>query len=142
MTSLPNRLIPVATEAAPAAIGPYSQGVIVPPWLFLSGQIPLDPVTGELVGGDIEQQALQILRNLDAVLTAAGSHRQHVVKVTLYLTDLADFARVNPVYGKFFSAPYPARSTVQVVALPKGATIEMDAIAWCGDSPPRGVPPC
>jgi 2-iminobutanoate/2-iminopropanoate deaminase len=120
---------PVSTPAAPAAIGPYSQAVRGDGWLFLSGQIPLDPATGELVGGDVSNQASRVLQNLEAVLAAAGCSFSDVVRTTIYLVDLAHFGAVNEVYGRFFKAPYPARSTVQVAALPRGAQVEIDAIA-------------
>jgi 2-iminobutanoate/2-iminopropanoate deaminase len=121
----------VATTAAPGAIGPYSQAVAVRPGalLFLSGQIPLDPATGELVKGTIEQETEQVMRNLGAVLAAAGAGFQQVVKTTIFLTDLADFARVNAAYGAHFKSSPPARATVQVAALPRGARVEIDAVA-------------
>jgi 2-iminobutanoate/2-iminopropanoate deaminase len=121
----------VATAAAPGAIGPYSQAVAVRAgaMLFLSGQIPLDPATGELVKGTIEQETEQVMRNLEAVLAAGGAGFQHVVKTTIYLTDLGDFARVNAVYGARFTSSPPARATVQVAALPRGARVEIDAVA-------------
>jgi len=122
---------PISTEDAPRAIGPYSQAVAVPAgrMLFLSGQIPLDPKTGEMVPGDTAEQAEQVMRNLEAVLRAAGASFQDVVRTTIYLTDLADFAKVNAVYAKAFPESPPARSTVQVAALPRGAKVEIDAIA-------------
>lgn len=120
----------LSTPAAPAAIGPYSQAVRVGPWLFLSGQIPLDPATGALVSGDVEAQAERVLKNLSAVLGAGRCHMSDVVRTTIYLVDLSHFASVNEVYGRFFEAPYPARSTVQVTALPRGAQVEIDAIAF------------
>ena len=119
----------VATLEAPAAIGPYSQGVRVGRWLFLSGQIPLDPSSGELVAGGIEAQAGRVLQNLRCVLTAGRCQPADVVRTTIYLVDLKDFGAVNEVYGRFFDAPYPARATVQVAALPRGALVEIDAIA-------------
>ena len=119
----------IQTERAPAAIGPYSQGVRSGDLVFLSGQIPLDPATGELVTGDIEAEARRVLDNLRAVLAAAGCSFQDVVKTTIYLIDLADFAAVNAVYASYFSGDPPARATVQVAALPKGARVEIDAIA-------------
>src|SRR5580658_2867486 len=122
----------LSTPAAPAAIGPYSQAVRVGPWLFLSGQIPLDPATGAIVNGDVEAQAERVLRNLAAVLGAGKCDMSDVVRTTIYLVDLAHFASVNAVYGRFFEAPYPARSTVQVAALPRGAQVEIDAIAFMG----------
>jgi 2-iminobutanoate/2-iminopropanoate deaminase len=116
---------------APKAIGPYSQAIAVPAsrMVFLSGQVPLDPTTGELVTGDVSAQTAQVMKNLGAVLTAAGVSFDHVVRCTIYLTDLADFAVVNKVYGQAFQNAPPARATVQVAALPKGARVEIDAIA-------------
>ena len=120
----------VATENAPKAIGPYSQAVAASGLLFCSGQIPLDPKTGEMVGaGDVRAQATQVMRNLDGVLRAAGTSFARVVKTTIYLTDLGDFGAVNEIYGGFFSNDPPARATVQVAGLPKGAMVEIDAIA-------------
>ena len=122
---------PISTPEAPKAIGPYSQAVEAKGarMLFLSGQIPLDPRTGELVQGGIEEQARRVLENLRAVLAAGGAGLEDVVKTTIFLADLADFAKVNEVYAKYFGASPPARSTVQVAALPRGARIEIDAIA-------------
>jgi len=118
------------TGAAPAPVGPYSQAVAHAGLLFLSGQIPLDPATGRLVPGDIEAQTRRVLANLRAVLEAGGASLAHVVRTSIYLIDLADFPRVNAVYAEHFTAePRPARSTVQVAALPLGAAIEIDAIA-------------
>ena len=114
---------------APAAIGPYAQAVQAGNLLFLSGQIPLDPTTGELVADDIETQTHRVLRNLEAVLAAAGASFASLVKSTIYLTDLTDFAVVNRVYGEYFSPPFPARATVEVKALPRGARVEIDGIA-------------
>ena len=122
----------IKTERAPAAIGPYSQAVRSGELVFLSGQIPLDPATGELVSGGIEAETRRVLDNLRAVLAAAGCSFQDVVKTTIYLTDLADFAAVNAVYGSYFSGDPPARATLQVTALPKGARVEIDAIARAG----------
>lgn len=121
----------ISTEAAPAAIGPYSQAVRLGDLVFLSGQIPLDPKSGEMVGGqDASAQAEQVLDNLAAVLAAAGSSFGQVVKTTIFLTDLADFAAVNAVYAKRFDGvPPPARATVQVAALPRGAKVEIEMIA-------------
>jgi len=119
------------TDAAPKAIGPYVQGVQVDGQrlTFLSGQIPLDPATGELVGSDAAAQTDRVMRNLEAVLRAGGLGFENVVRCTIFLTDLADFGRVNEAYGKFFTGPPPARATVQVSALPRGAKVEIDAIA-------------
>lgn len=121
----------VHTDAAPKAIGPYSQGISVPggKLVFLSGQIPLDPATGQLVPGDIAAQTERVMKNLQAVLKAAGLDLSHVVRCTIFLMDLADFAVVNEVYGRYFQAAPPARATVQVAGLPKGARVEIDAIA-------------
>jgi 2-iminobutanoate/2-iminopropanoate deaminase len=119
----------ISTPKAPAAVGPYSQALKSGDLLFLSGQIPLDPATKALVPGDIATQAQQVLHNLGAVLEAAGASFQDVVKTTIYLVDLNDFARVNEVYGSFFENSPPARATVGVSALPLGARIEIDAIA-------------
>ena len=119
---------PVSTDQAPAAIGPYSQAVRSGNLVFLSGQIPLDPATGELVDGDISAQARQVFANLRAVCEAAGGSLDGVVRVGIYLMDLADFAAVNAVMAEVFAAPYPARSTIQVSGLPRGARVEVDAI--------------
>jgi reactive intermediate/imine deaminase len=120
--------IPISTEQAPAAIGPYSQAVRRGSFVFLSGQIPLDPATGQLVEGDIAAQARRVFDNLRAVCTAAGGSFEDVVRVGIYLTDLGDFAAVNAVMAENFAAPFPARSTIQVSALPRGAQVEVDAI--------------
>jgi 2-iminobutanoate/2-iminopropanoate deaminase len=121
----------VSTADAPRAIGPYSQAVRAGQLVFLSGQIALDPASGEMVGGvDVQAQTRQVMANLAALLTAAGSGFQHVVKTTIFVTDLADYARVNQVYGAAFDGVQPpARSTVQVAALPRGAQVEIEAIA-------------
>jgi reactive intermediate/imine deaminase len=122
----------IATKDAPAAIGPYSQAVRAGDLVFLSGQIPLDPATGQLVDGDIAAQTKRVMENLGAVLAAAGCGFGDVVRTTIYLADLGHFAKVNETYGAFFQAPYPARATVQVAALPKGAQVEIDAVAVKG----------
>lgn len=119
----------ISTSNAPAAIGPYSQAIQSGDWLFLSGQVPLDPATGKLVEGDIGAQTKQVMDNLEAVLHASGSSFDNVVKTTIYLVDLADFQAVNQVYGARFNASKPARATVQVAALPLGSRVEIDAIA-------------
>jgi 2-iminobutanoate/2-iminopropanoate deaminase len=119
----------VSTEKAPAAIGPYSQAIKSGDLLFVSGQIPLDPKTGNLVSGDIEAETRRVMDNLSAVLSAAGAKFENLVKTTIYLTDLGDFAAVNRVYASYFSLDPPARATVQVSALPRGARVEIDAIA-------------
>ena len=124
----------VNTDQAPAAIGPYSQAVVAGNMLFVSGQIPLDPSTGETVDGDISGQTKRVLENLKAVIEAAGSRMSHVVKVTIYLTDMKQFSVVNEIYGSYFSAPYPARACVQVSELPKGVQVEMDAIVQLSTS--------
>lgn len=119
----------IETAEAPQAIGPYSQAVRCGQMLFCSGQIPLDPATGELVAGDIEVETKRVLENLKAVLAAAGADLSAVVRTTIFLTDLGNFARVNEVYGRYFEPPFPSRSTVGVAALPRGARVEIDAIA-------------
>ncbi|MEP0766527.1 MAG: RidA family protein [Fimbriimonadia bacterium] len=120
----------VGTERAPAAIGPYSQAIKVSgTLLFTSGQIPLEPATGEMVSGDIAAQTTRVLENLKAVLEAGGASLADVVKTTIFLADMADFATVNEVYAEFFPTDPPARSTVQVAALPKGARVEIEAVA-------------
>jgi 2-iminobutanoate/2-iminopropanoate deaminase len=119
----------IATKDAPAAIGPYSQAIRAGGFLFVSGQIPLDPVTGQLVAGDVAAQADRVLQNLVAILGAAGCSPASVVRTTIYLTDLAHFATVNEAYGRIFTPPYPARVTIQVAALPRGAQVEIDALA-------------
>jgi 2-iminobutanoate/2-iminopropanoate deaminase len=118
----------VSTDSAPAAIGPYSQGMRVGDLLFCSGQIPLDPSSGELVKEDIEGQARRCLRNLEAICEAAGASLSNAVRCTVYLGDMNDFARVNEVYAEFFSEDPPARVAVAAAGLPKGADVEIDAI--------------
>jgi 2-iminobutanoate/2-iminopropanoate deaminase len=119
----------ISTDRAPKAIGPYSQAVRANGLLFLSGQVPLDPETGDLVRGTIEEETGRVLQNLNAVLEAAGSGFGKVVRTTVYLVDLTDFAAMNAVYARHFGDARPARSTVQVAALPRGARIEIDVIA-------------
>jgi len=119
----------VKTERAPKAIGPYSQGIIAPPFVFCSGQIPIDPATGQVVEGGIEDQTRQVLKNVSAVLEAAGSSLAQAVKTTVYLRDMNDFAAMNGVYAGFFPAPAPARAAVQVVRLPKDVMVEIEAVA-------------
>jgi 2-iminobutanoate/2-iminopropanoate deaminase len=119
----------VSSDQAPRAIGPYSQAVKACKLVFLSGQIPLDPATGELVAGTIEDQTARVMENLKAVLAACRLSLADIVKTTIFLTDMADFAKVNAVYGRYFGQHPPARSTVQVVALPKGARVEIEAVA-------------
>lgn len=122
-----NKVI-INTPLAPAAIGPYSQGVRVGNLVFFSGQIPLDPVTMTVVSGDMEVQAVRVFDNLQAVSEAAGGGLRDIVKLTIFLTDLADFTIVNDTMKRYFESPYPARSTVQVAALPRGVAIEVEAI--------------
>lgn len=119
----------ITTADAPAAIGPYSQAIRVGNMVFTSGQIPLHPQTGEIVGATAAEQARQVLQNLQAVLQAAGASLQNVVKTTIFLTDLGQFAAVNAVYAEFFPDNPPARSTVQVAALPRGVQVEIEAVA-------------
>jgi 2-iminobutanoate/2-iminopropanoate deaminase len=119
----------VRTEKAPAAIGPYSQAVRMGNLLFCSGQIPLDPATGELVSGDVAAQTRQVFANLGAVLSEAGAGFEHVARTTVYLADMNDFAAMNAVYATFFNAPAPARSTIQAAGLPRNARVEIDVIA-------------
>jgi 2-iminobutanoate/2-iminopropanoate deaminase len=117
------------TDLAPAAIGPYSQAVSQDGWVFTAGQVGLDPATGELVPGGIEAETRRVLENLGHVLEAAGCTVAQVLKTTIYLADMADFATVNELYGAFLGDHRPARSTVQVAALPKGARVEIDLVA-------------
>jgi 2-iminobutanoate/2-iminopropanoate deaminase len=119
----------ISTEHAPAAVGPYSQAVRVGKLIYTAGQIALDPASGKLVDGDITQQTEQVLLNLQAVLKAAGSSLKRVVKTTVFLQDIGDFAAMNAVYSQFFSQVPPARSAVQVAALPLGAQVEIEAVA-------------
>ncbi len=119
----------IATDKAPAAIGPYSQAVVAGGLLFCSGQIPLDPVNGEMVCGTIEAETERVMENLKGVLEAAGAGFDQVVKTTIYLTDMADFSAVNQVYGGYFTGLKPARATVAVAALPRSARVEIEAIA-------------
>jgi 2-iminobutanoate/2-iminopropanoate deaminase len=119
----------ISTQKAPAAVGPYSQGVQVGDLIYTAGQLPLVPETGKLVEGGIEEQTRQAIQNLSNILEAAGSSLAQVVKTTIFVTNLGDFAAINKVYGSFFVDNPPARSTVQVVALPLGANIEIEAVA-------------
>ncbi len=119
----------VHTDGAPAAIGPYSQAIVTAGFVYTAGQIALDPVTGEMVPGGVEAQAERVLQNLLAVLEAAGSSLGRVVKTTVYLADMGDFGAVNEVYARYFKEPFPARSAVQAAALPKGALVEIEAVA-------------
>jgi len=118
----------VHTDSAPAAIGPYSQAIKAGSVVFLSGQIPLDPESMTLVSDDVAEQTHQVFKNLIAVAEAAGGSLSNVAKLTIYLTDLGDFAVVNEIMAEFFSEPYPARATIQVSALPKGSAVEIDAV--------------
>lgn len=127
-----NRPRAVSTASAPAAIGPYSQGVVAGNLLFISGQIPIDPATGEFVGGDITTKTHRVIANVAAVAQAAGAGLDKVVKTTIFLKDMKDFPAVNQAYAEHFKALLPARSTVQVAALPKGAEIEMEAVVLLG----------
>ncbi len=119
----------ISTAAAPAAIGPYSQAIVTPSYVFTAGQIALDAATGELVGDDAAGQTAQVLENLSAILRAAGSSLEQVVKTTIYLVDLGDFAAVNEVYARSMGETPPARSTVEVSRLPLGARVEIEAVA-------------
>lgn len=119
----------VTTSAAPGAIGPYSQAISTGSLLFISGQLPIDPQTGTIVDGDIAAKTRQIMTNLKAIVEAGGSSLDDVVKTTIFLTDLGSFQEVNQAYGAFFSASPPARSTIQVAALPLGSPVEIEAIA-------------
>ena len=118
----------IETQSAPAAIGPYSQAIKVKDFVFLSGQIPLAPEHTTLISEDFREQAIQVIKNLQTVCIAAGGHLDKIVKLTIYLTDLAHFSIVNEVMLQFFTEPYPARATLQVAALPKSAQIEIEAI--------------
>ena len=120
----------VATDKAPAAIGPYAQANIIGDLVITSGQIPIDPATGNLVEGDIEAQTKQVFENLKAVLEAAGSGLDKIVKTTCFMDNMNDFAKMNEVYASFFSGDYPSRSAVEAAKLPKGALIEIEAIAY------------
>jgi len=119
----------IASSEAPAAVGPYSQAVAAGNTLYCAGQIPLDPATGDLIAGDVTAQTERVLKNLGGVLRANGMSYGDVVKTTVFLTDLANFAAMNEVYARYFSAPFPARSTIQVAGLPKGAQVEIEAVA-------------
>jgi 2-iminobutanoate/2-iminopropanoate deaminase len=119
----------IATTEAPAAVGPYSQAIATGKFLFAAGQIPLDPATGNLVEGDVTAQTERVLQNVAAVLKANGMTFANVVKSTVFLTDLAHFGAMNEVYARYFTAPFPARSTIQVAGLPKAASVEIEVIA-------------
>ncbi len=118
----------IKTENAPGAIGPYSQAVVTGNLLFTSGQLPIDPATGKIPGGAIEDRAHLVFKNLDAIARAAGTNLANAVKTTVYLADIKDFAAVNQVYAQYFKEPFPARSAFQVAALPLGADVEVEAI--------------
>lgn len=120
----------IATDKAPKAIGPYSQGISFDKLIFVSGQIPIDPATGELVGGTIENQAHRVFKNLEGVLLAAGSDLSKALKVTIFLKNIEDFAKINAVYTEYFKEPFPARAVVEISRLPKDAVIEADLIAF------------
>ncbi len=128
----------ISTDEAPAAIGPYSQAIRVGQFVFTSGQIPLDPKSGQIVEGDISVQARRVLDNMTAVLKAENLTMGHIVKTTIFLTDMNDFAKVNEVYGSYFTDQPPARSTVAVSALPKGANVEIECIALSDQMPSGG----
>ncbi|MBF0622615.1 MAG: RidA family protein [Magnetococcales bacterium] len=119
----------IQTPDAPEAIGPYSQAVVHNGMIFISGQIPLDPATGQSIGADISAQTQRVMESLGAILKAAGGDYGTVLKTTIYLTDLSTFEHVNQVYSRYFEAPFPARATIEVSALPKGVSIEIDAVA-------------
>ena len=124
---------PVRTERAPKAIGPYSQGIKAGGFLFISGQIPIDPATGEIVQGDTAAQADRVLHNIRNILDDSGATLHDVVKTTIYLADMDDFAAVNEVYARYFDSEPPARATVQVSRLPKDVRVEIEAVAWTGE---------
>jgi 2-iminobutanoate/2-iminopropanoate deaminase len=119
----------IATSEAPAAVGPYSQAIAIGDLLFCAGQIPLDPATGELVGADVTTQTERVCQNIAGVLKANGFTFGNVVKTTVFLTDLANFAAMNAVYSKYFTEPFPARSTIQVAGLPRGSQVEIEVTA-------------
>lgn len=128
----------IATSEAPAAIGPYSQAIRSGTMLFCAGQIPLDPKTGQMVSGDISEQTKRVLENISGLLRAENLNFAHVVKTTIFLTNMGDFQTVNEIYAGYFRENPPARSTVAVAALPKGAKIEIEAIAMASESAPGG----
>jgi reactive intermediate/imine deaminase len=125
---------PVETDEAPAPVGPYSQALAAGGVLYLSGQVPLEPATGELVEGGIAEQTRRCLDSLDALCRAGGSRLQHAARLTIYLTDLSLFGEVNEVYSEYFEEPYPVRTTVEVSGLPKGSLVEIDAIVPLTDA--------
>jgi 2-iminobutanoate/2-iminopropanoate deaminase len=122
----------ISTDQAPAAVGPYSQAVRVGQFIYTAGQVAIDPALGRLIEGDVSEQTEQVLRNVTAVLEAAGATLQHVVKTTVFLRDMADFAAMNQVYGRYFGQNPPARSTIAVAGLPLGALVEIEAVAVTG----------
>jgi len=122
----------IHTDRAPKAIGPYSQAVVAKGFIFVSGQIPLDPAKGEIVGSAIEEQTHQVLKNIQAILEAAGSSMANVVKATVYLAEMNDFAKMNAVYSQYFPEPYPARAAFQVARLPREVKIEIEVLALGG----------
>jgi len=124
---------PIRTERAPKAIGPYSQGIKAGGFLFISGQIPIDPATGEIVQGDTAAQADRVLHNIRNIIEDSGATLHDVVKTTIYLADMDDFAAVNEVYARYFDSEPPARATVQVSRLPKDVRVEIEAVAWTGE---------
>jgi 2-iminobutanoate/2-iminopropanoate deaminase len=126
-----SKILPVQTDKAPSAIGPYSQAVRMGSTVFVSGQIPLDPVTGQLIKGSIEDQTTRCLENLKAILEAAHSDLSRVVKTTVFLKNMEQFSKVNETYGRFFMEPYPARACVEVARLPRDVDVEIDCIAIC-----------
>ena len=129
-----SKVVPIETKFAPKPVGPYNQAVLVENWLYCSGQIALDPATGEMIGeGNIEEETRQVLKNLISVVEAAGGKNSNVIRTTIYLTDLNNFAKVNQIYAKTFDNEVsPARACVEVSNLPKGGKIEIDCIAWLG----------
>jgi 2-iminobutanoate/2-iminopropanoate deaminase len=124
-----SRIREISTDEAPAAIGPYSQAVVSDGWIYVSGQIPLDPTSGELVGGDVAAQTDRVFRNLAAILEAAGASLDSVVKTTVFLSDMSNFGAMNEVYARYFSQHKPARATVQAAGLPKAVDVEIEAVA-------------
>jgi 2-iminobutanoate/2-iminopropanoate deaminase len=124
----------ISTSEAPGAIGPYSQAIRAGGFLFVSGQIPLDPATGALVTGDIGEQTHRVLKNLDAILRAAGTSFNTVVKTTVYLADMSEFAAMNAIYAEYMPSPAPARATVQAARLPRDVKVEIDVVAYLGGS--------
>jgi len=129
----------IRSSNAPAAVGPYSQAVRAGAWVFVSGQIPLDPQTGAMATGTVQDQTRRVLENLRSVLEAAHLALEDVVKVTVYLKDINDFAAMNEVYASFFASEPPARACIQAARLPKDAAVEMDAVAWAGEELPPAV---